>query len=129
MSLEAPQPTAIERLTEDGRGHRGIGLLVTWSDGLRATLESNTLRKACPCATCKELSGDESHSKPLTSSEKKPNLLNIVSATDAESTNLERVWAVGNYAIGMRWQDGHDSGIYSYMYLRALSEQDAQQTK
>jgi len=27
---------------------------------------------------------------------------------------------VGNYAMKIEWSDGHDSGIYSFQYLREL---------
>ncbi|MHC4931114.1 MAG: DUF971 domain-containing protein [Planctomycetota bacterium] len=31
--------------------------------------------------------------------------------------------SVGNYAIQIRWSDGHDSGIYSYEYLKRLARE------
>jgi DUF971 family protein len=36
--------------------------------------------------------------------------------------NLERVQIapVGNYALHFGWSDGHDTGIYSFEYLRGL---------
>jgi ATP-binding protein involved in chromosome partitioning len=35
------------------------------------------------------------------------------------------ITSVGNYAITVNWNDGHNTGIYSYAYLRALGERDA----
>ena len=35
--------------------------------------------------------------------------------------NIERVVAVGNYAIQLIFDDGHDSGIYSWDYLYQLN--------
>ena len=29
---------------------------------------------------------------------------------------------VGGYAVQPRWADGHDTGLYSFTYLRRLSE-------
>jgi ATP-binding protein involved in chromosome partitioning len=29
---------------------------------------------------------------------------------------------IGNYAIGIDWNDGHNSGIYSFEHLRFLGE-------
>jgi DUF971 family protein len=29
---------------------------------------------------------------------------------------------VGNYALNPRWADGHETGIYSFEYLRVLSD-------
>jgi DUF971 family protein len=36
-----------------------------------------------------------------------------------ELRNLEQV---GNYALGLAWGDAHDTGIYSFRYLRALGD-------
>jgi DUF971 family protein len=36
---------------------------------------------------------------------------------------IKRIEAVGNYAIKLNFDDGHDSGIYSWEYLRELAEQ------
>ena len=33
---------------------------------------------------------------------------------------LDRVEIVGNYALGMFWTDGHDTGIYSFHRLRDM---------
>lgn len=33
--------------------------------------------------------------------------------------------SIGNYAIGIDWNDGHNSGIYSFDHLRSLGERDA----
>ena len=30
--------------------------------------------------------------------------------------------SVGNYAIGIIWNDGHSTGIYSFEHLRAFGE-------
>jgi DUF971 family protein len=37
-------------------------------------------------------------------------------------SGIERadVSAVGNYALHFSWSDGHDSGIYTFEYLREL---------
>jgi DUF971 family protein len=31
---------------------------------------------------------------------------------------------VGRYAINFRWSDGHETGIYSFRYLRELDEDE-----
>jgi len=53
----------------------------------------------------------------------KSSLLRVVEHEKQEELQLERIWGVGNYAIGMVWGDGHDSGIYTYFYLRELGEE------
>ena len=36
---------------------------------------------------------------------------------------IKHIEAVGNYAIKLNFDDGHDSGIYSWEYLLKLGEQ------
>ena len=106
----APQPVEIKRL-----GSRGI--TISWSDGQQHEISSSVLRNNCPSASSKAARGDTGHDKPLT---RKPSALKIVEATEADSLSLEKIWLIGNYAIGMRWKDGHDTGIYPYSLLYAL---------
>jgi DUF971 family protein len=37
-----------------------------------------------------------------------------------EELKIDRIWAVGNYALGVAWGDGHNSGIYRFELLRDL---------
>jgi DUF971 family protein len=103
-------PTEIKR---SGEG----GLEIAWNDGKRSRLSSETLRKNCPCAVCREERGDSSHGAPLSP---KKSLLRVIEHTSDEQLRLVEIWAVGNYAVGMRWGDGHDTGIYKYELLRDL---------
>lgn len=36
--------------------------------------------------------------------------------------DLRKLEQVGNYALAFTWGDSHDSGIYSFRYLRALGD-------
>ena len=98
----------------------GRGLSVCWSTGEVTFLSSKILRTNCPCASCEEKRGNISHQKPLSS--KKDSLLRIVQASEEQETDLVEVWSIGNYAIGMRWGDQHNTGIYSFQFLRELVE-------
>lgn len=111
--LQPVLPTEIKRLGSDG-------LKITWQDGKVCTLSSRVLRQNCPCAVCKEERGDGSHAKPLTP--KKSSMLKVVSSTIEEELQLEEVQGVGNYAISLRWGDGHHTGIYQFSLLRELGE-------
>ncbi len=104
-------PTEIRR---DG----AKGLQITWSDGVESHLLSEVLRRNCPCAGCKELRGDTTHAKPLTG--KKRSLM-IVENTIEKGLELTEIWGVGQYALGMTWGDGHNTGIYPFSYLRELA--------
>jgi ATP-binding protein involved in chromosome partitioning len=109
-------PTEIKRLPETGPQ-------VTWSNGEKATLSVRTLRTNCPCAECREARGDLSHSAPLTP--KKGSSLKVIQHAVDTQLKLESVWAVGNYAVGLAWGDGHNSGIFTYDYLRSLPVEPA----
>jgi len=96
----------------------GKGLDITWSDGKSGMISNIELRKHCPCAGCRELRGDDTHAKPLTGKKKS---LSVIQNTIEEETNLKQVWAVGTYAVGLEWGDGHSTGIYTYDLLRSLT--------
>ena len=78
-------------------------LLITWADGRESHFSLRILRKNCPCAGCQGHSGT----------------IKLVEATDAQQ-ELEDITTVGGYALALKWFDGHDSGIYSYKYLRSI---------
>ena len=45
--------------------------------------------------------------------------------TGKKNVGIRQIKAVGNYAIRITFDDGHDSGIYAWPYLREMgSEQD-----
>lgn len=44
----------------------------------------------------------------------------VFSLMPVQSFTLERVDLAGNYALQLHWSDGHNSGIYTWEYLRAL---------
>jgi DUF971 family protein len=92
----------------------GNELAIQWNDGTESYLNLELLRRACPCAAC----GGE------------PDVLgNVlrpeVSYTDA-SFQLDSFVVVGGYALQPRWRDGHNTGIYSFQYLRRLSSNAAE---
>ena len=111
MTFEV-QPTEIKREGEDG-------LTIVWSDGVTHTLSSEVLRNNCPSASSREARGDTSHQKPIAA---KRSMLAVVEHTAEESLRLLKVWGVGNYAVGLEWGDGHNTGIYPYPLLRSLGE-------
>jgi len=86
--------------------HAEGALILRWCDGTGQRLADRDLRLACQCAQCREeMSGArllDPESVPL-------------------DTGLTRVWSVGNYALGMAFSDGHDTGIYTFKALRALA--------
>lgn len=113
-------PTSIRRLRQADAENVGSGLLIGWSDGTECVIGSSHLRKRCPCADCEAKRGSSSHEKPLSPPPGRSRL-QVVTSTLSEELNLVQVWAIGNYAIGIRWGDGHDSGIYNYELLADIA--------
>ena len=87
----------------------GNELAIRWNDGSECYLVLRDMRRTCPCAGC----GGES------------DLLGRVAPPKVEhnSSSYEmRGWQmVGGYAIQPTWNDGHNTGIYSFDYLRRLA--------
>lgn len=44
-----------------------------------------------------------------------------VEGLDADVAILE-MQLVGNYAVKIRWSDGHDTGLYTWAHLRSLCD-------
>ena len=84
-------------------------LTIDWSDGVTSEYALAQLRGQCPCATCR--------------TERESQADNPLLILKSDPTGLRATGAelVGNYAIRFRWSDGHDTGIYDFRRLRALS--------
>jgi len=83
------------------------GLVINWSNGSRSEIQSKILRKNCPCATC--LAERERYS------------LNYIPIYSDNEITIEKISVIGNYAIGISWNDGHNTGIYEFPYLFKLA--------
>ena len=88
-------------------------LRVTYDDDVTCTFPLLTLRRACPCATCR---GRRDVDQPAYGGES-------IAARGAEMH--------GNWGISIDWSDGHSTGIYPWTHLRSwwdagLDGQDAQ---
>jgi len=68
------------------------------------------LRDECPCADCK---GETILFKTI-----RPAKQNI---STPGRYDIGKIEIVGNYAIQIRWKDGHDTGIYTWEYLKTLA--------
>lgn len=93
----SPLPERIHRAERE--------IVVTWSPDHVSTYPARMLRLACQCATCK----DEFTGRAL-----------LDPGTVPEDMRADLVSLVGNYAIKIRWSDGHDTGIYTYEYLLTI---------
>ena len=93
-------------LSEDPKG-----IAMEWEDGHKGTYPFPLLRRACPCALCK---GEKT---PLDNS---PLSLPVLRALPESAFEAKEMFKVGRYAIGFKWGDGHETGIYTFEYLRGL---------
>ena len=93
------------------------GLTVQWADGTTSYFSVALLRKMSPSAEQRELRAEQSRN-PLT-------VLPASAFGGGKSGPLEAEGAelVGNYAVRLRFSDGHSSGIYTWEYLRRLASQ------
>lgn len=79
---------------------------ISWTDQVQASYDCVSLRKLCPCASCV----DEETGKRKDFSV-------------AESVRPTLIKSVGRYAMSIQFNDGHNTGIYTFEYLRHLSSE------
>ena len=96
-----------------------LALAVAWEDGHESVYGFELLRRRCPCAQCgdrrKKAAGGAAAGRGGGG-------LPMISAGAPRREEVEVVAAqpAGNYALRLRFGDGHDTGIYSFEYLRGL---------
>ncbi len=89
--------TALELRAPEG----AMQLEIDWADGHTSLFPHRILRGFCPCAHC------QGHQGPIR-------------FRAGGSLVIDDLKEVGNYAIQVLWADGHDTGIYSFDFLRRL---------
>jgi DUF971 family protein len=95
----------------------GTGVEIDWKDGHHSGWNFGWLRNACPCATCHE--ERDKTGRPVGVAKVKPQTLLVM--YEAPVRPLE-VIPMGKYALKFKWTDGHESGIYSWEYLRRVCQ-------
>lgn len=80
---------------------------IVWGDDRQCRYKAAELRRACPCAQCVNEWTGERMLRP---------------ETIADELEIRDLSLVGRYALNFRWSDGHETGIYSFRYLRELCE-------
>ncbi len=74
---------------------------IDWADGHTSRYPHRLLRGFCPCAGC------QGHQGPIR-------------FHDAGSPGISDIEEMGHYALQLRFDDGHGTGLYSFKFLRAL---------
>lgn len=87
----------------------GNELAVAWTDGSESYLDFETLRRACPCASCR---GEPDATGRVI----RPKV-----TYQENSFLLSRYQPIGGYALQLHFADGHGTGIYSFDYLRKIA--------
>ena len=79
-------------------------LYILWEDNHQSIYLYEDLRQICPCASCKKSSA-------------KPNFKKKILLGKVRPLKIENV---GQYAVKFYWSDKHDTGIYTYDFLREI---------
>ncbi len=87
----------------------GSELAIAWSDGEESYLPLEKLRRLCPCASC---TGEPDATGRV---------IRPVVTYDPNRSFALRGWRqVGGYALQPTWEDGHETGLYTFDYLRRI---------
>jgi DUF971 family protein len=79
---------------------------IEWTDGNKSIFDVVELRRKCRCAVCVD---EWTNEKILD-----PNKI-------SEQVRPRSIESVGRYALKIQFTDGHATGIYTFNYLRNLS--------
>jgi DUF971 family protein len=80
---------------------------IKWSDDLETHYTAAALRRSCPCAGCiNEWTGEKM----------------LDDAKIPDDISFKHTSIVGRYALNFHFSDGHDTGIFSFAFLRKLSD-------
>ena len=85
-------------------------LWIKWSDETETKIGLQKLRELCPCATCHAERANQSKS--------------YIPLIQKNQIMVAELKVVGNYAINIKWRDGHNTGFYEYTFLRNLAGQE-----
>lgn len=80
---------------------------IVWSDDAETKYNAADLRRNCPCASCvNEWTGEK--------------ILRDESVSD--DLEFSHISIVGRYALNFHFSDGHETGIFTFKFLREMSE-------
>jgi DUF971 family protein len=82
-------------------------ITIEWSDDKSFLYNASELRRACPCAGCVNEWTGERMLKP---------------ESVADDLSFKNIGIVGRYALNFVFSDDHDTGIFSFKYLREIGK-------
>lgn len=88
-------------------------LELRWKDGQTTFNTYADLRRKCPCATCR------TEREKIEAKSSKGMLLRVINAPGpvVQTAQIMEVSPIGRYALSFRFNDGHQTGIYTYDFL------------
>lgn len=91
---------------------------IVWGDDHKSEYGFDYLRSVCPCANC---DGTKHGGAPVKDGSMDISIFKDITMSDVQE--------VGRYALRFSWSDNHDTGIFSYTYLRGKCRCGACETK
>jgi DUF971 family protein len=84
-------------------------LSINWADDTETKYTASELRRKCPCAGCiNEWTGEKI----------------LKEESVSEDLSFASISIVGRYALNFHFSDGHETGIYSFQYLKNLAKKN-----
>lgn len=78
---------------------------IKWSDESETKFSAAQLRRSCPCAGCvNEWTGEKT----------------LDDAKVPDDLSFKHISIVGRYALNFHFSDGHETGIFSFKFLKEL---------
>lgn len=114
--MNQPNPRTIAKQIDIDKT---LAVRIVWADGHVSEFPIIYLRKHCPCASCRTIRREQ---KQQADDERKKPLLRVLNEGEEQPPAIRDARLVGRYAIQIAWSDNHDTGIYSYDYLRELDD-------
>lgn len=91
---------------------KSTGVKIDWKDGHHSDYPLEYLRDECPCAQCTGAHGTPSRVEQKKQASPFQMFKPALRIADVET--------VGAYALRIRWNDGHNTGIYSFEHFRRI---------
>ncbi len=90
-------------------------LKIEWDDGSKDEIGLKYLRDQCPCANCQGENILLKKVKPIQ-----------IFSDDEVKYKILKLDVLGNYAVQIHWADGHNTGVYTWEYLKELSQTEGE---
>jgi DUF971 family protein len=99
----------------------GKGVEIDWRDGHKIAWSFAWLRNACPFAMCQVERDRTGREQGADAGKPKTEVQKALAIYEAPIRSAE-VTPVGKYALKVKWSDGHQTGFYSWNYLRRICQ-------